>query len=211
MGISNACILCLQENKQKPFDIYYDPAVSDVLKCRPVLDSFKLRIRELLAEWEGHPTLIELMTVIDRIMSFPVTSPLIKFVTGLEVLIHKAQEWESNAAKHVSLQDHMNNVSQLIIDWRKLELANWRSCLDTVQYQCSSKASKWWFFIYGLVEGYLNPQSTEVSEHTLAVILLSGFTTITVSVYIIVKADASLHLKSFTGLPSIQRIYISGI
>ena len=32
------------------------------------------------------------------------------------------QDWESNAAKHVSLKDHLDNVTSLIIQWRKMEL-----------------------------------------------------------------------------------------
>ena len=75
----------------KPYDIYYDPNVPEVLQCRPLLEAFRTRVCDLLAEWTDHPTLKELMTVIDRMMSFPVTSPLMKFVTGLEVLIHKAE------------------------------------------------------------------------------------------------------------------------
>ncbi len=35
--------------------------------------------------------LLQLVIVIERIQGFPVTSPLIKFVTGLEVLLSKAQ------------------------------------------------------------------------------------------------------------------------
>ena len=33
----------------------------------------------------------QLVTVVTRILSFPVTSPVMKFVTGLEVLLQKAQ------------------------------------------------------------------------------------------------------------------------
>lgn len=32
------------------------------------------------------------------------------------------KDWESNAAKHVSLKDHLDNVTHLIIQWRKMEL-----------------------------------------------------------------------------------------
>ena len=45
-----------------------------------------------------------------------------KFVTGLEVILAKAQDWEQVAAKHVSLSTNLEALTQIIIQWRKLEL-----------------------------------------------------------------------------------------
>jgi len=63
------------------------------MRCKPALRSMRSRVNELLADWEDHPTLVEVITVIDRISAFPVTSPVMRYVTGLEVLVHKAQVW----------------------------------------------------------------------------------------------------------------------
>lgn len=35
--------------------------------------------------------ILQLTQLVDRILSFPVTSPVIKFLTGLELLLEKAQ------------------------------------------------------------------------------------------------------------------------
>ena len=85
------CDRVLQPQVTSSFDIYYDPLVDEAVRCRPVLLDFRSRVVELLAQWEEHPTLNELVALIDRIMDFPVTSPIIKFVTGLELLVQKAQ------------------------------------------------------------------------------------------------------------------------
>ena len=60
----------------------------------------------------------------------------------------------------MTLRAHLDGVSQLIIDWRKLELASWRTCLDTVQHQVERRAAKWWFFIYGLIDGFLQSDAS---------------------------------------------------
>ena len=65
---------------------------------------------------------LQLITIVERIRTFPVTSPLMKFVNGLEMVLAKAQEWEQVAAKHVSLSSHLEAITQIIIQWRKLEL-----------------------------------------------------------------------------------------
>lgn len=80
-----------QKPECKPYDVYFDPNVPEVIQCRPLLERMRTRVEELLCEWEDHPTLRELITVIDRITAFTVTSPLMKYITGLEVLVQKAQ------------------------------------------------------------------------------------------------------------------------
>ena len=80
-----------QEEGGKPFDIYHDPLVSEALACLPVLRTIRTRVQQLLAEWEEHPTLNEMTLLIDRLLDMPATSPIIKLVTGLEVLYQKAQ------------------------------------------------------------------------------------------------------------------------
>ena len=85
-------VFCFTQRRvAKSFDVYYDPLVEEAVRCRPTLLDFRSRVDELLAQWEDHPTLRERVTLIDRILDFPVTSPIIKFVTGLEVLVQKAQ------------------------------------------------------------------------------------------------------------------------
>ena len=50
------------ENGCKPFDIYHDPNIQEVVKVKPVLADFMARVHELLAEWPRHPTLLQVET-----------------------------------------------------------------------------------------------------------------------------------------------------
>ena len=72
------------------------------------------------------------------------------------------QEWEKNAARHVTLRAQLDDVSRLIIDFRRLELQSWRTCLDSVQRQAERRAARWWFFIYALIDGHLHPTAEQV-------------------------------------------------
>lgn len=98
--------------------------------------------------------------VIERILGFSLSSPLAKFLNGLEILLSKSQvrtritkhgsrsntkqssththtlfgvifisyflslfqDWENNASRSVSLRNELEPITQLIIQWRKLEL-----------------------------------------------------------------------------------------
>ncbi|XP_068698835.1 midasin-like [Montipora foliosa] len=138
----------------RQLDVYHDSNVQEVMKVKPVLKDFMARVQELLAEWPEHPFLLQLVVVIERILCFPVSSPVMKILTGLEVLLRKAQDWESNAAKHVSLREHLDRVTHLIIQWRRMELKCWSSLLDVATAKAAMKSSRWWFHIYNLLQQF---------------------------------------------------------
>lgn len=56
--------------------------------------------------------------------------PLKAALTGLELLLARAQLWQETAAKHVSLGAQLEAVASLAGRWRKLELASWRRLLQ---------------------------------------------------------------------------------
>lgn len=103
-------------------DIYRDPNIPEVLLVREPLEELSQRLLELLAEFPGNALLEQLLKITRRILSFPITSPLMKVLTGLEFLHGKVNDWEYNAAKHVSLFSHMEKIGRLIGRWRRLEL-----------------------------------------------------------------------------------------
>jgi midasin (ATPase involved in ribosome maturation) len=73
-----------------------------------------------------------MLVIIDRILNFPLTSPVSRFLTGFEILLDKMHEWEENACSGVSLAAHWKSVTDQIGSWRKLELQCWKDCLYNV-------------------------------------------------------------------------------
>ncbi|XP_059144482.1 midasin-like [Physella acuta] len=155
----------LQKSYAKTYNIYYDANVPEVIKCKPVIDSLRRRVEELQKEWPDHPTLLLLNQIMDRILTFSVTSPVIKFLTGLELLLQKAQDWESNAASFVSMSTQLSEITAVIVEWRKLELSCWSSSLDREEEKCKEKASHWWFHLYQIVSGSL-AEASDSSANT---------------------------------------------
>uniref|UniRef100_K7FQC1 Midasin n=1 Tax=Pelodiscus sinensis TaxID=13735 RepID=K7FQC1_PELSI len=149
-----------------PYDFYQHPNIQQVRLCQPVLDNFTEEVNRLLQEWPEHPALMQLLVVIDRIRSFPLSSPLSKFLNGLEILLAKSQDWEENASRALSLRRHLDLVTQLIIQWRKLELNCWSVSLDNVMKRHTEKSRKHWFSIYQMIEKYMQEQAEESTEET---------------------------------------------
>ncbi|XP_046863857.1 midasin-like [Xenia sp. Carnegie-2017] len=132
----------LFEKRGEEYDIYHDSNLKETVKVVPILLRFKTRLEQLLVEWPEHPTLaqvkkrleieanpvkyyigfstlsiliLQLCRTIERILSFSVTSPVMKILNGLEILLKYSQEWECNASRHVSIRINLNEVTQMII------------------------------------------------------------------------------------------------
>ncbi|KAK2856665.1 hypothetical protein Q5P01_005400 [Channa striata] len=148
-----------------PYDFYQQPNMTEALLCLPVLDQLRVAVKQRLDDWPEHPALVQLTVVMERIMSFSLANPLAKFLNGLEILLSKAQDWENNASRSVSLRKELHAVTQLIIQWRKLELSCWSSSLDNAMKRHSEKSTKHWFSIYQLIERYLGEQRTTTGEN----------------------------------------------
>ncbi|KAM9704373.1 midasin [Menidia menidia] len=146
-----------------PYDFYQQPNMTEACLCLPVLELLGGAVKQRLEDWPEHPALIQLTVVLERIMSFSLASPLAKFLNGLEILLSKAQDWENNASRSVSLRKELEPVTQLIIQWRKLELSCWSNSLDNAMKRHTEKSTKHWLPIYQLVETYLQEQRTEAS------------------------------------------------
>ena len=157
-------VLLQPEEATKHFDFYYDPCVVKALQCRPLLEKLRSRIDELLEEFPGFANLCDIRQLIERILGFTVTSPLMKLVTGIEMVLARCQEWEQNAHKGVSLNAEMTSLSELVIDWRKLELKCWRTCLDGIEKRVAADASKLWFHLYSTISTMLKRNSGQVSD-----------------------------------------------
>lgn len=130
----------------------------------PVLD-LRRRLVQLLAEWPDHPVLLQLAGICDRLLSLPVNCTLKTALTGVELLLARAQLWEETAAKHVTLGPLLAQLVALSRRWRKLELGSWRSLLQRTVARFSEGAAQAWFHLYRILVDSTNP----VGDVTLAV------------------------------------------
>jgi len=59
------------------------------------------------------------------------TTPLMKLLTGVELLLEKLDEWQPYASKKLnSCHEEMNLIKQLIIRYRKIQILSWRNLLN---------------------------------------------------------------------------------
>lgn len=70
-------------------------------------------------------------------------APLGVSLTGLELLLARAQLWQETAARHVSLEAQLGPLSRLALRWRRLQLASWRAGVRGVQQRAAAGGVPW--------------------------------------------------------------------
>ncbi|CAL8083642.1 unnamed protein product [Calicophoron daubneyi] len=154
---ARACLPCLKfpvpsdepDRYSSLSDVYQHPIPLDAANSlQSVLNSLESKVNEILATWPGQPSLVRILVLIRRLESFSISDPLIKFVTGLEMIWQEIQEWEKNAAHHVSLIEQNKRVCDLLIDCRKSELRCWLSTLDSTSSSFAERSATIWFHLH---------------------------------------------------------------
>ena len=54
-------------------------------------------------------------------------------IAGLEVLLHRAQDWEEHAARHVTLEAELRAIRAVVARWRGVEVKRWPSLIQGVE------------------------------------------------------------------------------
>ncbi|XP_066138163.1 midasin [Euwallacea fornicatus] len=152
-------------SKKQTKGFYKNPDIGEVKTCLPVLDNLGNKIRKLLQEWPDQPTLKSILTVIERVLNFDIRSPISRYLTGLDILLSKCHEWEQVAHSGVSLINEIPELVEKIIEWRKMELNQWKELLNTTYTDLTKPLNNWWLKIYNILKQYTS--EAQISESDL--------------------------------------------
>jgi midasin len=97
-----------------------------------------------------------------RVLALTAGAPLPQLLTGLELLLTSCHEWQKNAHRGVSLQDQKDQLTQLILRWRKLRLSSWSLLLASVLARLRSETGQFWLHLVGVVMEASSPREEVV-------------------------------------------------
>ena len=135
------------------FNIYHNPNAYEALKFQDLLSKVDDRIRAIrnqpAHDFEGHPTLYEISKLTERISSFLITDPMMKFVTGAHTLLQKIEGWNQTLTKDFRMTAEADELVELIKSWREIEVKSWRSSLHHVKRKyIDDTLCDLWFRLY---------------------------------------------------------------
>ncbi|GLI68780.1 hypothetical protein VaNZ11_013272, partial [Volvox africanus] len=141
------------------------PCVEEISLLQEPVSAMESRLRGLLEEYPDHPLLVQLRAITLRILSMPLQSPLKTALTGLELLLSRAQLWEETAASFVSFKAHLGPLAALATRWRRLELNSWKGLLRRVAARHASGAHRSWFHLHRLLSPTaLHPAGADTAD-----------------------------------------------
>ncbi|KAJ9076840.1 AAA ATPase midasin [Entomophthora muscae] len=150
-----------------PYNFYHSPNTGEAQKILPVLSHLQSKVEALLEQWPEHAVLAELLVISKRIAQFSCQSPLMKLLTGLEMLLRKAQDWEAYASRQYSLSESLKEVTSLVVQWRQLELGSWPTLLDSILANFTASAHTWWLDLYNTILPCIKPEKVIDTLNTL--------------------------------------------
>ena len=127
---------------------YHGSNVHETSRVTPIVRSLQDRLSQLIGEWPDQMVLQHLRDTCDMVLALPLTNPLPRVLASLERLLLQTDDWEMYANRQNTLAQFRQNLTDLIVDWRRLELTCWKSLLETERLNFVSGVAEWWFQLY---------------------------------------------------------------
>ncbi|KAG0370064.1 AAA ATPase midasin [Gamsiella multidivaricata] len=138
-------------SSEPTYDFYKDQRVAEVVRIVPILQKLRNRLEGILSVWSEHAILESLIEFCDKLLAFPMDSPVAKILAGIEVLLLKTEDWQINASREYSVLENQEELKTLIISWRQLELTCWPKLLEIQDKNQAEGVFAWWFHFYGSI------------------------------------------------------------
>ncbi|GAB7337543.1 hypothetical protein MBLNU457_g2860t2 [Dothideomycetes sp. NU457] len=161
------------------YNIYADANISEAQKLIALVKRCRSRFAQTQKVWPEHATLGEVLRTCEELLDFRHTDPLAKMITKLEKLHEYVHEWQKVASSEYSAINIYDNITDLIVSWRQLELSTWSRMLDMEVSNCNEDAKSWFFIAYEnivTVPLSTNSATTETRDHVVELLkTLDGF------------------------------------
>lgn len=172
-------LLNMTSFSKKSYNIYTSSNLAEADKLITLCNRIRARFLEIQAVWPEHQTLADVLLTVADIMSFSHTEPVAKFITKVEKLHDFVHEWQGIASREYSAAALYDELTNMIVSWRQLELSTWARMLDMETEKCEENAKNWFFVAFEnivVVPLQLGQTETEMRMHVQELLkTLEGF------------------------------------
>ena len=165
-NVNRGVLSCTTYNESIVIDFHNNAYPSESIRADTPLRNLLIRVGQLLRAFPGHSVLLALGQVVERVRQLDIQAVALgKVMSGLEVILRKAQDWEQHASQHVALGKPLKDISALVANWRKLELQSWSNLLTVRENRRCVRAKHHWPRVYSLIHN-AREEYTSSSSHT---------------------------------------------
>lgn len=152
------------------FDFYHQPKPEETIRVTKLVNRVKTQISKYMESWPEHATLQNITVACDDILSYPVSTPVARYLQKVENLYAYLDEWEKFTSRDYTVKPVFNEMTELIVSWRRLELSTWPKLFEVQEIALKKELGKWWFYLFeNLIENPSKSDSEkdETSQATL--------------------------------------------
>lgn len=142
---------CLSFSNEKKINFYQSSFHSEFEKSVSIISNTHSEVEKILTKWPENEILKNILNSCNDYLNYPLNSSLYKNLQKIEQIYMFLGEWMKYASREFSLETFFNQLSQLIISWRKLELSTWKSFFEEEDKELKRKLGKWWFHLYEII------------------------------------------------------------
>lgn len=144
-------LLCGQAEPGRQYNFYTDTNLSEVRKLLALIDDIQARFSDLQVAWPEHATLEDVLRTSSELLGLRHTEPIAKILTKAEQLHGYLHEWQLVASREYSAVTLYDQLTGLLVGWRRLELSTWARLLDMEDQRCRDHSDSWWFIAYEVI------------------------------------------------------------
>ncbi|KAK3703625.1 AAA ATPase midasin [Vermiconidia calcicola] len=140
--------LVAQDQTPSKYNIYTDANVREAKRLTSLTKSISRRFAELQRIWPEHATPTEVLRLCEGVLKTPHSTPIARLLPRLEGLHAAVNQWQTIASREYSVAEILEEIVDLIMAWRQLELSTWAGLLDHEKDYCERDAASWWYIAY---------------------------------------------------------------
>ena len=157
-------------------NFYADSNLVEVGRLGALLKEVWVRFSHIAKAWPEHAIIKDTLQSSLKLLELPHSEPLAQLIPKVEHLHRLMHEWQVVASKEYSALQLYDQLSTLLVDWRRLELSTWPSLFDIEDQKCNDNVNMWWFIVYESI--IANPLSIVKSGQILDTYAEQLFTTL---------------------------------
>lgn len=136
---------------EKTYGFYTESNLAEVQKLIALMQSVQFRFLGLEEVWPEHATIKYVLRSSSELMALRHIEPLAKIISKAEQVHGYIHEWQVVASKQYSVAALYDQLTALLVSWRRLELSTWARLLDMEDQKCDEDAESWWFLAYEVI------------------------------------------------------------
>ncbi|KAL8701577.1 MAG: hypothetical protein Q9224_000432, partial [Gallowayella concinna] len=130
------------------YNFYSDPNLTEAQKLVSIVRRVQTRFLELKQAWPEHSTLDDVLTTTTELLILRHTEPVAKLIIKVEQLHEYVHQWQMVASREFSALALYDQLTALIVAWRRLELLTWSQLFNMEDSKCEEEVDSWWFVAY---------------------------------------------------------------